>query len=73
MVENIPEVTSIAKDDRTVPYRTVPDLVVHVSGSLQDVGEGEAGGADASDNGSPHNVVRVVGQMVKIGLNMPIV
>jgi hypothetical protein len=48
-------------------------LVVHVSGSLQDVGEGEAGGADASDNGSPHNVVRVVGQMVKIGLNMPIV
>jgi hypothetical protein len=57
----------------TVLYRTVPDLVVHVSGSFQDVGEGEAGGADASDNCPPHNVVRVVGQMVKIGLNMPIV
>jgi hypothetical protein len=57
----------------TIPYRTVPDLVVHVSGSLQDVREGEAGGADASDNCPPHNVVRVVGKMVKVGLNMSIV
>jgi len=39
-------------------------MVVHVSGSLQNMREGEAGGADASDDCSPHNVVRIVDQMI---------